>query len=93
MPQAQFALYQTALKNLKATPDSPVDKLIVDLWSASKAMHEKNMKLTADLHAMTLRNAELSRSNDQILSKQGDKATTGADYLTNLFAAKAQSEA
>lgn len=83
-----FAIFQKAQAKLDKNPNDTNSQFVVDLWNASKNLHEKNQKLTIDLAALTARNAELSRNADQALSKaaQGIAPRSGSAWLESLLA-------
>lgn len=70
---------------LAKRPNDKQAQFIVDLWNASANLYEKNQKLVGELEVMTLRNAELSRTNDRLLT-QAASPRSGSEYLKGLLA-------
>jgi hypothetical protein len=77
-----FAIFQQAQAALAKNPNDEHAQFTVDLWNASKNLAEKNVRLTADLNAMTLRNADLSHRMDMILSR--DTPVSGEAFMSKL---------
>jgi hypothetical protein len=74
-----FAVFQKAQKTLDKNPNDAQAQFIVDLWNASRNLHDKNVKLAEDLAASETQRRHLAGKVDMLESRVTrllDKATS-----------------
>jgi len=83
-----FAIYQQAVKNLKADPNSEIDGFIVNLWLASSSLVTKNKALTQQLSmaetAVRLLAGTVDLLETRLAGNQGGSSPVGKEWLKTL---------